>query len=88
MCLAATSNCSNQTIIAAAIPKITEDFPGVNLIGWYSSAFFISLACTQPFWYGFAHRYFCTLRWVSCCADWKSIGARCTPSSPSNTPSS
>ncbi|KAH8770844.1 aflatoxin efflux pump [Diaporthe sp. PMI_573] len=38
------------TIIATAIPKITEDFPGVNLIGWYSSAFFISLACTQPFW--------------------------------------
>ncbi|KAG6368419.1 hypothetical protein INS49_002626 [Diaporthe citri] len=40
----------DMTIIATAIPKITEDFPGVNLIGWYSSAFFISLACTQPFW--------------------------------------
>jgi hypothetical protein len=52
MCLIATSNRSRQTIIATAIPKITEDFPGVNLIGWYSSAFFISLACTQPFWYG------------------------------------
>ncbi|KAJ0122202.1 flatoxin efflux pump [Diaporthe amygdali] len=40
----------DMTIIATAIPKITEEFPGVNLIGWYSSAFFISLACTQPFW--------------------------------------
>ncbi|KAK7697027.1 hypothetical protein SLS64_013983 [Diaporthe eres] len=26
----------DMTIIATAIPKITEDFPGVNLIGWYS----------------------------------------------------
>lgn len=41
---------SLQTIIATAIPRITDDFKGINLVGWYASAFFIALACFQPFW--------------------------------------
>lgn len=40
----------DMTIIATAIPRITDDFKGINLVGWYGSAFFIALACFQPFW--------------------------------------
>ncbi|KAK8023362.1 hypothetical protein PG991_006601 [Apiospora marii] len=38
------------TIVATAIPQITAELKGIYLIGWYSSAFFIMLACFQPFW--------------------------------------
>ncbi|KAF2146413.1 uncharacterized protein K452DRAFT_305347 [Aplosporella prunicola CBS 121167] len=40
----------DMTIVATAIPRITDDFSGIDLIGWYGSAFFITLACFQPFW--------------------------------------
>ncbi|KAJ5435511.1 Major Facilitator Superfamily protein [Penicillium cf. griseofulvum] len=40
----------DMTIIATAIPRITDEFKGINLVGWYASAFFIALACFQPFW--------------------------------------
>ncbi|EER29954.1 Major Facilitator Superfamily protein [Coccidioides posadasii C735 delta SOWgp] len=40
----------DMTIVAAAIPRITDDFKGINLVGWYASAYFIALACFQPFW--------------------------------------
>ncbi|KAM5463902.1 hypothetical protein MauCBS54593_007347 [Microsporum audouinii] len=40
----------DMTIVAAAIPRITDEFKGINLVGWYGSAYFITLACFQPFW--------------------------------------
>ncbi|CAD6582685.1 MAG: hypothetical protein ASARMPRED_001033 [Alectoria sarmentosa] len=45
------------TIIATAIPKITDQFSGIELIGWYGSSFFLALACFQPFW-GKVYQYF------------------------------
>ncbi|KAF1935227.1 aflatoxin efflux pump [Clathrospora elynae] len=45
------------TIVATAIPKITDEFGGIDLVGWYESSFFILLACFQPFW-GKTYQYF------------------------------
>ncbi|KAF2151726.1 major facilitator superfamily protein [Myriangium duriaei CBS 260.36] len=47
----------DMTIVAIAIPKITDTFGGIDLVGWYGTAFFISVACFQPFW-GKAYQYF------------------------------
>ena len=40
----------DKTILATAVPQITQDFHSLNDIGWYASAFLIPSACTQlPF---------------------------------------
>lgn len=46
-----------QTIVATAIPKITSDFPGLELVSWYSAAFFLTNGGFQSSW-GKAYRYF------------------------------
>ncbi|KAI0423553.1 putative gliotoxin efflux pump [Xylaria sp. FL1042] len=38
------------TIVATAIPKITQEFKSLDDVGWYSSAFFLSLAVFQSPW--------------------------------------
>lgn len=48
---------SLQTIIATAIPRITDQFHSLDQIGWYGSAFFITLAAFQSTW-GKAYKYF------------------------------
>lgn len=47
----------DMTIVATAIPKITEEFHSLNDVGWYGSAFFLTLAGFQAAW-GKAYRYF------------------------------
>ncbi|MCJ1314111.1 hypothetical protein MMC25_007791 [Agyrium rufum] len=47
----------DMTIVATAIPRITDQFSGIELVGWYGSSFFITLACCQPFW-GKVYQYF------------------------------
>ncbi|KAK0649898.1 major facilitator superfamily-domain-containing protein [Cercophora newfieldiana] len=47
----------DMTIVATAIPKITEDFPGLDLVSWYSAAFFLTNGGFQSSW-GKAYRYF------------------------------
>ena len=47
----------DMTIVATAIPKITEEFSSLNDIGWYGSAFFLTIAGFQAAW-GKAYRYF------------------------------
>ena len=37
----------DRTIIATAIPKITDDFHSLNDIGWYGSAFLLTSCCFQ-----------------------------------------
>ncbi|PYI10456.1 MFS gliotoxin efflux transporter glia [Aspergillus sclerotiicarbonarius CBS 121057] len=44
------------TIVATAIPKIEDDFGGIELEGWYGSAFFITLGGFQAPW-GKAYKY-------------------------------
>ncbi|RDL36306.1 Uncharacterized protein BP5553_05658 [Venustampulla echinocandica] len=50
------------TIVATAIPKITDDFHSVSQIGWYGSAFFLTVAAFTSPW-GKAFKYF-TLKWT------------------------
>jgi hypothetical protein len=38
----------DQTIIATAIPKITDRFKSVDDIGWYGSAYFLTSTALQP----------------------------------------
>ncbi|BAE64650.1 unnamed protein product [Aspergillus oryzae RIB40] len=45
------------TIVATAIPKITDEFGGIEDEGWYGSAFFITLGSFQAAW-GKAYKYF------------------------------
>ena len=46
-----------QTIIATAIPHITDEFHSLNQVGWYASALFTTVAATQSAW-GKAFKYF------------------------------
>lgn len=46
-----------QTIVATAIPVITKEFDSLDQIGWYGSAFFLTLAAFQS-WWGKAYKYF------------------------------
>ena len=46
-----------QSIIATAIPRITDSFHSLDQIGWYGSAFFLTLASFQSTW-GKAYKYF------------------------------
>ncbi|KAL7623514.1 hypothetical protein AAE478_007197 [Parahypoxylon ruwenzoriense] len=45
------------SIIATAIPKITSEFNSLADVGWYGSAFFLTLAATQSVW-GKLYKYF------------------------------
>ena len=51
----------DMTIIGTAIPKITDQFNSLNDVGWYGSAFFLTLAAFQSTW-GKAYKYF-PLKW-------------------------
>lgn len=46
-----------MTIVATAIPKITDEFQELDAIGWYGSAFFLTVASFQSTW-GKAYKYF------------------------------
>ncbi|KIM96947.1 hypothetical protein OIDMADRAFT_131347 [Oidiodendron maius Zn] len=45
------------SIIATAVPRITDSFHSLDQIGWYGSAFFLTLASFQSAW-GKAFKYF------------------------------
>ncbi|KAI8939263.1 hypothetical protein NX059_005090 [Plenodomus lindquistii] len=47
----------DQTIVATAIPKITDDFNSLDDILWYASAFFMTVAVFQSPW-GKTYKYF------------------------------
>ncbi|KAL7952597.1 putative efflux pump antibiotic resistance protein [Trichoderma compactum] len=47
----------DMTIIATAIPKITDEFKGLDKVGWYSSAFFVTSGSFQSCW-GKVYKYF------------------------------
>jgi MFS transporter, DHA2 family, glioxin efflux transporter len=46
-----------KTIIATAIPKVTSEFDSLDQVGWYGSAFFLTLASFQSTW-GKLYKYF------------------------------
>ena len=45
------------TIVATAIPKITDEFHGLGDVSWYSAAFFMTIGGFQSAW-GKAYKYF------------------------------
>ena len=47
----------DMTIIATAIPRITDQFHSLDQVGWYGSAFFLTLGAFQSTW-GKAYKYF------------------------------
>lgn len=38
------------TIVATAVPRITQDFESLADVGWYGSSFFVTFACFQSAW--------------------------------------
>ena len=47
----------DMTIVATAIPQITTVFGSLDQVGWYGSAFFLTVASFQSTW-GKAYKYF------------------------------
>ncbi|TVY73227.1 MFS gliotoxin efflux transporter gliA [Lachnellula suecica] len=47
----------DMTILSTAIPRITSDFNSLDDIGWYASAFFLTVASFQSSW-GKAYKYY------------------------------
>ncbi|KAF7563402.1 hypothetical protein G7046_g741 [Stylonectria norvegica] len=47
----------DMTIVATAIPKITDEFGGLDRVSWYGSAFFMTNGGFQSSW-GKAYKYF------------------------------
>ncbi|KAI4156057.1 MAG: hypothetical protein LQ340_000568 [Diploschistes diacapsis] len=47
----------DMTIVATAIPEITTEFNSLNDVGWYGSAFFLTIASFQSTW-GKIYRFF------------------------------
>ncbi|ATY65677.1 efflux pump antibiotic resistance [Cordyceps militaris] len=47
----------DNTIVATAIPKITDEFHGLSDVAWYGSAYFMTGGGFQPLW-GKAYKYF------------------------------
>ena len=47
----------DMTIVATAIPKITDEFHSLDQVGWYGSAFFLTLGSFQSTW-GKAYKFF------------------------------
>jgi EmrB/QacA subfamily drug resistance transporter len=45
------------TIVSTAIPRITDEFHSLDQVGWYGSAFFLTVASFQSTW-GKAYKYF------------------------------
>ncbi|RGP80176.1 hypothetical protein FLONG3_1710 [Fusarium longipes] len=45
------------TIVATAIPKITDEFKGLDKVGWYGAAFFMTVGAFQSTW-GKVYKYF------------------------------
>ena len=47
----------DMTIVATAIPRITDEFHSLDQVGWYGAAFFLTIGAFQSTW-GKAYKYF------------------------------
>lgn len=52
----------DMTIVATAIPRITDQFQSLDQVGWYGSAFFLTLGSFQATW-GKIYKYY-LLKWA------------------------
>ncbi len=62
ICMAMFLVALDMTIVATAIPKITDEFGSLDDVGWYGSAFFLTIAAFQSSW-GKAYKYF-NMKWT------------------------
>lgn len=58
LCLAVFLVALDQTIIATAVPKITDEFKAMGDVGWYGSVYMFTL-CAFQLLYGKLYTYFC-----------------------------
>ncbi|CAL5874497.1 uncharacterized protein PFLUO_LOCUS8793 [Penicillium psychrofluorescens] len=56
----------DNTIIATAIPRISDDFHALNDVGWYGSAYLLTVSAFQLF-FGRLYTIF-SIKWVFLCA--------------------
>ncbi|KAI1282767.1 major facilitator superfamily domain-containing protein [Xylaria sp. FL0933] len=62
LCLVTFTTAIDNTIIATAIPSITEEFHSLNDIGWYASSYLLASTALQPS-YGKVYTHF-NIKWV------------------------
>ncbi|KAI0976599.1 major facilitator superfamily domain-containing protein [Xylaria arbuscula] len=62
LCLVTFATAVDNTIIATAIPSITEDFHSLNDVGWYASSYLLASTALQPS-YGKVYTHF-NIKWV------------------------
>jgi len=62
LCLAVFLVALDNTIIATAIPKITDDFSALNDIGWYASSYLLT-SCAFQLLFGKFYTIF-SIKWV------------------------
>ena len=62
LCLSVFCMALDNTIIATAIPRITDDFKALNDVGWYGSAYLLTTCSTQLI-YGKLFTYY-SIKWV------------------------
>jgi hypothetical protein len=62
LCLATLCMSIDNTIIGTALPKITDDFKSIDDVGWYGSAFLLTVCAFQL---AFAKLYtFYSIKWM------------------------
>ncbi|XPS68738.1 hypothetical protein M3J09_001024 [Ascochyta lentis] len=52
----------DQTIVGTAIPRITDEFKGLNDVSWYAAAYFMTYGAAQPS-AGKLYKYF-DIKWI------------------------
>lgn len=62
LCLAVFCMALDNTIIATAIPRITDEFQAVNDIGWYGSSYLLT-TCALTLIYGKLYTYY-SIKWI------------------------
>lgn len=62
LCLSVFLVALDNTIIATAIPRITDQFHALNDIGWYGSAYFLTI-CSFQLFFGKLYTFF-SIKWV------------------------
>jgi MFS family permease len=58
LCLSVFCMALDNTIIATAIPRITDQFKALNDVGWYGSAYLLTICSTQLI-YGKFYTFYC-----------------------------
>ncbi|KAL1588251.1 hypothetical protein WHR41_03095 [Cladosporium halotolerans] len=62
LCLSVFCMALDNTIIATAIPKITDQFQAINDVGWYGSAYLLTTCAFQLF-FGKLYTFF-SVKWI------------------------